>query len=103
MDLKSLNNIELANQMKELTHRMGDLCMWIEASDRRICDLILNGPDSALQKQQAVDAAHGVVSLYSITGTVKREIELKQQAEIEKYSVLADLKKIELEIDRRVG
>jgi len=102
MDLKSLNNIDLANQMKDLTHRMGDLCMWIEASDRRICDLILNGPDSALQRQQDADAAHGVISLYSVTGTIKRELELKQQAEVEKYSVLADLKKIELEIDRRV-
>ena len=103
MDLKTLNNIELANEMNRLTHRMGDLCMWIEASDRRICDLILNGADSALKKQQEVDVAHGITTLYSVTGTIKRELELKQQAEIEKYSVLADLKKIELEIDTRVG
>lgn len=103
MELKALSNIELANEMNRLTHRYGELSQWMEESDRRIRGLILEGPDSALQKQIAADAAHGVVSLYSLTGTIKRELELKQQAEVEKYTLLADLKKIELEIDRRVG
>jgi len=103
MDLKSLSNIELANEMNRLTHRYGELSQWMEESDRRIRGLILDGPDSALQRQIAADAAHGIVSLYSLTGTIKRELELKQQAEIEKYAVLADLRKIELEMDRRVG
>lgn len=103
MDLKPLSNIELTNEMTRLTHRYGELSLWIEESDRRIRGLILEGPDSALQKQIASDASHGVVSLYSLTGTIKRELDLKQQAEIEKYAILADLKKIELEMDRRVG
>lgn len=103
MDLKPLSNIELTNEMNRLTHRYGELSLWIEEADRRIRGLILEGPDSALQKQIASDASHGVVSLYSLTGTIKRELDLKQQAEIEKYAVLADLKKIELEMDRRVG
>lgn len=103
MDLKQLSNIELANEMSRLQHRYGELSLWMEEGDRRIRGLILEGPDSALEKQIASDAAHGVVSLYSLAGTVKRELELKQQAEVEKYAVLADLKKIELEMDRRVG
>jgi len=103
MDLKSLNNIELANEMNRLTHRYGELSQWMEESDRRIRGLILEGPDSALQRQIAADANHGVISLYSLTGTIKRELTLKQEAEVEKYSVLADLRKIELEMDRRVG
>jgi hypothetical protein len=101
MDLKPLSNIELANEMHRLTHRYGELSQWMEESDRRIRGLILEGPDSALQKQIAADTAHGIISLYSLTGTIKRELELKQQAEVERYSVLADLKKIELEMDRR--
>ncbi len=103
MDLKPLSNIELSNEMNRLTHRYGELSQWMEESDRRIRGLILEGPDSALQKQIASDAVHGVVSLYSLSGTIKRELDLKQQAEIEKYAILADLKKIELEMDRRVG
>ena len=102
MDLKSLNNIELANEMNRLTHRNGELNLWMEESDRRIRGLILEGPDSALQKQIASDAAHGIISLYSLSGTIKRELTLKQEAEVEKYAILADLKKIELELDRRV-
>jgi len=103
MDLRVLSNIELANEMNRLTHRYGELSKWMEESDRRIRGLILEGPDSALQKQIASDAAHGVISLYSLTGTIKRELDLKQQAEVEKYTVLADLKKIEIEMDKRVG
>ena len=103
MDLKTLNNIDLANEMNKLTHRYGELSQWIEESDRRIRGLILEGPDSALQKQIDADRNRGIISLYSLTGTIKRELDLKQQAEVEKYTVLADLKKIELEMDRRVG
>lgn len=103
MDLKPLSNIELANEMNRLTHRYGELSQWMEEADRRIRGLILEGPDSALQKQIASDASHGVVSLYSLTGTIKRELSLKQDAEVEKYAVLANLKKIEIEMDRRVG
>lgn len=103
MDLKPLSNIELTNEMNRLTHRYGELSLWMQESDRRIRGLILEGPDQALQQQLASDSAHGVVNLYSLTGTIKRELELKQQAEVEGYSILADLKKIELEMDRRVG
>lgn len=103
MDLKTLNNIQLANEMNRLTHRYGELSQWMEESDRRIRGLILEGPDSALQKQIASAEAHGIISLYSLTGAITRELDLKQQAEEEKYIVLANLKKIELEIDSRVG
>lgn len=103
MDLKPLSNIELANEMNRLTHRYGELSQWMEESDRRIRGLILEGPDSALQKQIASDTAHGIISLYSVSGTIRRELILKQQAEEERYSVLANLKRIEIEIDKRVG
>ena len=103
MDLKALSNIELANEMNRLTHRNGELNLWMEESDRRIRGLILEGPDSALQKQIAQAEAHGVISLYSLSGTIKRELDLKQSAEIEKYTILAALKRVELEMDRRVG
>ena len=103
MDLKSLSNIELANEMNRLTHRNGELNLWMEESDRRIRGLILEGPDSALQKQIASAEAHGVYSLYSLSETIKRELDLKQSAEVEKYTILADLKRVELEIDRRVN
>lgn len=103
LDLKTLSNIDLANEMNRLTHRMGELSLWMDESHRRICGLIQEGPDGALQKQIDREAAQGVISLYSVTGTIKRELELKQSAEVERYTVLADLKKIELEIDRRVN
>ena len=102
MDLKTLTNIQLADEMKNLTHRMGELSMWIEESDRRIRGLILEGPDSALQKQIDRDAAHGVISLYTLSGTIKNELDLMQSAQVEKYTVLSNLKRIELEMDRRV-
>ena len=103
MDLTSLSNIELANEMHRLTHRYGELSQWMDESDRRIRGLILEGPDAALQKQIASAEAHGIISLYSLTGTITRELDLKQQAEEERYAVLAQLKKIENDIDRRVG
>lgn len=102
MDLKPLSNIQLADEMKRLTHRMGELSMWIEESDRRIRGLILEGPDSALQRQIDRDANRGVISLYTLSGTVKNEVDLMQSAQIEKYAVLSDLKRVEIEMDRRV-
>jgi len=103
MDLKPLSNMELASEMNKLTHRYGELSQWMEESDRRIRGLILEGPDSALQKQIASAEAHGIFSMYSLTGAITRELDLKQHAEVERYTVLANLKKIELEIDKRVG
>lgn len=102
MDLKTLSNIDLANEMHRLEHRAGLLSIWMDESHRRICSLISEGPDNALKKQMDSDASHGVISLYSLTGTIKRELTLKQEAEVERYTILADLKKIELELDRRV-
>lgn len=102
MDLKPLSNIELANEMNRLTHRLGELSLWMDESHRRICSLILDGPDNALQRQIDADVARGVISLYSLSGTVRREVELKQQADVERYAIMADLKKVELEIDKRV-
>lgn len=103
MDLKVLSNIELAKYMHDLEHRAGLLSLWMDESHRRICTLIADGPDSALQKQMDSDSARGITSLYTLTGTIKRELTLKQEAEVERYTILADLKKIEIELDRRVG
>lgn len=103
LDLKQLSNIELANEMSRLTHRNGELSLWMDDSHRRICSLILEGPDNALKMQMKAAEAHGVISMYQLSGTITRELELKQQAEVERYAVLANLKKVELEMDRRVG
>ena len=103
VDLKSLSNIELANEMNRLTHRNGELSLWMDESHRRICSLILEGPDAALKSQMQAAENHGVVSMYALSGTIQRELELKQAAEVERYTVLANLKKIELEMDARVG
>ena len=97
MDLKTLSNIELANEMNRLTHRMGELCMWMEESDRKICGLLLDPYSISTEKTKE---GRTRFPMYS---EVASELDLKQSAELEKYIVLADLKKIELEMDRRVG
>jgi len=102
MDLKRLSNIELTNEMNRLTHRNGELSLWMDESHRRICSLILEGPDKALENQVKSAEAHGVFSLYTLAGTIQRELDLKQQAEVERYTILANLKKIEIEMDKRV-
>jgi hypothetical protein len=97
LDLKALNNGELAAEMHRLTHRLGELSLWIEESDRKICALIL---DPYSVPTETTPEGRTRFPLYS---SVARELDLKQSAELEKYIVLADLKKIELEMDRRVG
>lgn len=95
-DLKALNNGELAAEMNRLTHRMGELCMWMEESDRKICALLLDPYSVPTETKEGR-------TRFPLYSTVSRELDLKQSAELEKYIVLADLKKIELEMDRRVG
>jgi hypothetical protein len=97
LDLKELSNGELAGEMNRLTHRMGELCMWMEESDRKIRGLILDPYSTPTETTE-----YGV-RRFSLHTAVSKEIDLKQMAEIEKYVILADLKKIELEMDRRVG
>lgn len=82
MELQVLTNMDLANEMLSLTKRYGELSLWIAEADLKIYDMI--------QKNQQVQSV------------IAREIELKHGADVERYIVLSDLKKIELEMDRRV-
>src|ERR1700677_4698641 len=94
-NLKSLSNMELAAEMNRLTHRMGELSMWMEESDRKICTLILEPYSVPTETKEGK-------TRFPLYSSVARELDLKQSAELEKYIVLADLKKIELEMDSRV-
>lgn len=80
--LPALSNIDLANEMHRLTKRYGDLSIWIAESELKIYQMI------AENKQ--------------VQHEIAREIHNKQEAELEKWVVLSDLKKIELEMDKRV-
>lgn len=80
--LPTLSNIDLANEMHRLTKRYGDLSLWIAESELKIYQMI------AENRQ--------------VQAEIAREIHNKQEAELEKWVVLSDLKKIELEMDKRV-
>lgn len=82
MQLPSLTNGEIATEMYTLTKRYGELSLWITEADIKVRKLICERTGTA--------------------GEIKYQIELKHGAEVELYSVLSDLKKIELEMDRRV-
>lgn len=82
-NLQVLSNLDLANHMMTLTKRFGELSLWIAESDLKVYNMITEN------KQ--------------IQSVIAHEIELKHQADLERYIVLSDLKKIELEIDKRVG
>jgi hypothetical protein len=81
--LQTLSNLDLANQMMDRTKRYGELSLWIAEADLKIFNMITE------HKQ--------------VQSTIAHEIELKHQADLERYIVLSDLKKIELEMDKRVG
>lgn len=79
--MEALSNIELANEMMDKTKRYGELSLWIAEADFKIYSMIIEN------KQ--------------VQSAIAREIELKHDADIERYIMLSDLKKIELEMDRR--
>lgn len=81
-NLTLLTNIELANEMLSQTKRYGELSLWITEADNKVYKMITDNN----QKQDII----------------AREIELKHQADVERYIVLSNLKKIELEMDKRV-
>ena len=81
--LTELSNNELANQMSQLTKRFGELSLWISESDIKVYTMITENRQ--------------------VQSAISREIELKHAADVERYIVLSDLKKIELEMDRRVN
>lgn len=80
--LTQLSNGELATRMYEETKRYGELSLWIAEADYRIYTMIMTNNE----KQ----------------GEIKRNLDLKQKAEVEKFISLSNLKKIELEMDHRV-
>lgn len=82
-NLAELSNLELANEMMSCTKRFGELSLWIAEADIKVYSMITE------HKQ--------------VQASIAREIELKHQADVERYIVLSDLKKIELEMDRRVN
>lgn len=81
-NLQVLTNMDLANEMLTLTKRYGELSLWIAEADLKVYNMI------AENKQ--------------VQSSIAREIELKHQADLERYIVLSNLKKVELEMDRRV-
>lgn len=83
MDLKALSNNELANEMFSLTKRFGELCLWIAEADTKVYSMITENRQ--------------------VQSAIAREIELKHAADVERYIVLSNLKKIELEMDKRVN
>lgn len=82
-NLTELSNIELANEMLLQTKRFGELSLWITEADIKVHKMITE------DKQ--------------VQSAIAREIELKHQADVERYIVLSNLKKIELEMDKRVN
>ncbi len=83
MQLTQLSNGELATQMYTLTKRFGDLSLWISEADNKIYRMITENTQ--------------------VQSEITRQIELKHDADVERYIVLSDLKKIELEMDNRVN
>jgi len=81
-NLTQLSNGELATEMYTVTKRYGELSLWIVEADIKVRSMI--------------------TERVGTTGDIKYQIELKHGAEVELYTVLSDLKKIELEMDRRV-
>jgi hypothetical protein len=82
MDLKMLSNGELATRMYEETKRYGELCLWMAEAELKIINMISEN------KQ--------------VQSEISRQLELKQGAEVEKFVALSNLKKIELEIEKRL-
>lgn len=80
--LQVLSNGELATRMYEVTKRYGELALWMAEAELKIYNMITKNEE--------------------VQSEIKRQIELKQSAEVEKFIALSDLKKIELEMDRRV-
>lgn len=80
--LIALSNSELAAEMYSLTKRYGELSLWAAEAELKIVNMITKNEQ--------------------IQSVIAREIELKQGAELERYIVLSNLKKVELEMDRRV-
>jgi len=81
--LTVLTNNELANEMFSLTKRFGELSLWIAEADQKVYTMITANKE--------------------VQSAIAREIELKHQADVERYIVLSNLKKIELEMDKRVN
>lgn len=80
--LLDLSNGELATRMYEVTKRYGELSLWMSECELKIVQMITTNTE--------------------IQSEITRQLELKQAAEIEKFIALSNLKKIELEMDRRV-
>jgi hypothetical protein len=82
-NLAELSNNELANEMYSLTKRFGELSLWISEADIKVYTMITENRQ--------------------VQSAISREIELKHGADLERYIVLSNLKKIELEMDKRVN
>jgi hypothetical protein len=82
--LPALSNSQLAKQQSQLTERYGQLMMWIADAERKIYDMICTN-----------------VTMESLG--LQHEVDLKFQAEIEKYKILSQLKQIEIEMEKRVN
>lgn len=80
--LTQLSNGELATRMYEETKRYGELSLWIAEAEFKIYTMITTNNEKQSE--------------------IKRQLELKQGAEVEKFIALSNLKKIELEMDLRV-
>lgn len=81
--LSELSSGELASEMWNKTKRYGELSLWITEADIKI--------RSTITENRVVQS------------DMEHEIELKHAADVELYTILLDLKKVELEMDKRVN
>ena len=82
--LVPLSNMELASKQFELLKRYGELSLWIAEADRKIFDMICT--------DRQIDSMG-----------IKRELELKHSADTERYAVLSEMKRLEIEMENRVN
>ena len=82
VSLKQQSNGELATEMYALERRYGQLSLWIAEADLKIYNMITT--EDAPKE------------------SIKFQLDLKHDADRERYIILSNLKKIELEVDIRV-
>jgi len=86
--LTQLSNGELATRLYEITKRYGECCLWIADAELKLYRVITEADRGIMNAEEQAE--------------ITKQIEFKKGAELEKYIALSNLKKIELEMDRRV-
>ena len=82
--LQVLNNSELTSEIYALTKRYGELSLWLAEAELKIFTMICT--DSKI-----------------VTLGLEKEIDIKQAADLERWKVLSQIKRCEIEMERRVN